>query len=456
MAERGPSRPPQRPSTLQLTRPRPLSVHSPIADFADSLAEQLVSSAAAELRHQTPPPPPPPCRPGHGRSLSLHSAGSGTSSGGAQSARCLISKLGDADLDTEPALFSLRHSAPDEPLHMTLEEVRRSVCELPAATGAAARPETDSPPPPPPPVSPPPPPAGGVSRRPSLPLLGTGRGLRCAPLSPRRVLQSLARVRQDLRQLLTPRRDRRPAAATAATERPPAPSETPPPPLPERPPPAEAEEEHDDHDDENYLDGSGIEDLEMLGITEGWGPSPARRASAGPADFATIIEKVKDCGWYWGPISCSSAEAILKNEPDGSFIVRDSSDDRYIFSLTFKLRGLIRHARIEHNNGNFSFGGMHKFRSNTIVDFIENAVEYSRSGRYLFFLHRRPAHGPMRVQLLHPVSRFKHIQSLKHLCRFVILKQIPRDHIDQLPLPEPLKHYLSSPCYFSEQLEETT
>ncbi|KAF0297923.1 Suppressor of cytokine signaling 7 [Amphibalanus amphitrite] len=389
MAERGPSRPPQRPSTLQLTRPRPLSVHSPIADFADSLAEQLVSSAAAELRHQTPPPPPPPCRPGHGRSLSLHSAGSGTSSGGTQSARCLISKLGDADLDTEPALFSLRHSAPDEPLHMTLEE-------------------------------------------------------------------SLARVRQDLRQLLTPRRDRRPAATTATTERPPAPSETPPPPLPERPPPAEAEEEHGDHDDENYLDGSGIEDLEMLGITEGWGPSPARRASAGPADFATIIEKVKDCGWYWGPISCSSAEAILKNEPDGSFIVRDSSDDRYIFSLTFKLRGLIRHARIEHNNGNFSFGGMHKFRSNTIVDFIENAVEYSRSGRYLFFLHRRPAHGPMRVQLLHPVSRFKHIQSLKHLCRFVILKQIPRDHIDQLPLPEPLKHYLSSPCYFSEQLEETT
>ncbi|XP_037085779.1 suppressor of cytokine signaling 7-like [Pollicipes pollicipes] len=196
-------------------------------------------------------------------------------------------------------------------------------------------------------------------------------------------------------------------------------------------------------------------DLEMLGITEGWGPSPARRTSAGPADFATIIEKVKDCGWYWGPISCSSAEAVLKNEPDGSFIVRDSSDDRYIFSLTFKLRGLIRHARIEHNNGNFSFGGMHKFRSNTIVDFIENAVEYSRSGRYLFFLHRRPAQGPMRVQLLHPVSRFKHIQSLKHLCRFVILKHIPRDHIDQLPLPEPLKQYLRSPCYFSEQLEES-
>jgi hypothetical protein len=40
--------------------------------------------------------------------------------------------------------------------------------------------------------------------------------------------------------------------------------------------------------------------------------------------------------------------------------------------------------------GNFSFGSFTKFKSNTIVDFIENAVEHSRSGRFLFFLLRRP------------------------------------------------------------------
>jgi hypothetical protein len=67
--------------------------------------------------------------------------------------------------------------------------------------------------------------------------------------------------------------------------------------------------------------------------------------------------------------------------------------------------------------GNFSFGSSTKFKSHTIVDFIENAVEHSRSGRYLFFLHRRPVLGPMRVQLLHPVSRFKQVQSLQHMCR---------------------------------------
>lgn len=57
------------------------------------------------------------------------------------------------------------------------------------------------------------------------------------------------------------------------------------------------------------------------------------------------------CGWYWGPISGEMAEKLLETEPDGSFIVRDSSDEHYIFSLTFKLNGLVRHVRIEHDHG---------------------------------------------------------------------------------------------------------
>ncbi|KAF8792775.1 Suppressor of cytokine signaling 7 like protein [Argiope bruennichi] len=169
-------------------------------------------------------------------------------------------------------------------------------------------------------------------------------------------------------------------------------------------------------------------------------------------DYAASIERVKDCGWYWGPISGETAEKLLAGEPDGSFVVRDSSDEHYIFSLTFKLNGLVRHVRIEHDHGNFSFGCLQKFRSNTIVDFIDSAVAHSRSGRYLFFLHRRPILGPMRVQLLHPVSRFKQVQSLQHMCRFIILKTLRRDLIDYLPLPRRLKDYLNTPHYYSEEL----
>lgn len=55
------------------------------------------------------------------------------------------------------------------------------------------------------------------------------------------------------------------------------------------------------------------------------------------------------------------AEKILSNEPDGSFIVRDSSDDHYIFTLTFKLNGL-RHVRIEHDQGEANLPTSYRFR----------------------------------------------------------------------------------------------
>lgn len=99
------------------------------------------------------------------------------------------------------------------------------------------------------------------------------------------------------------------------------------------------------------------------------------------------------------------AERLLLHEPDGSFLLRDSSDEHHIFSLSFRLSGEVKHVRIEHHGGNFSFGFSNKFHSKTIIEFIENAVEHSRSGRYLFFLNLMPMIGPMRVQLLYPVSR---------------------------------------------------
>ncbi|XP_052873049.1 uncharacterized protein LOC128278365 [Anopheles cruzii] len=171
-------------------------------------------------------------------------------------------------------------------------------------------------------------------------------------------------------------------------------------------------------------------------------------------DFAASIEKVQEFGWYWGPITSEGAEKILSNEPDGSFLVRDSSDDHYIFSLTFKLNGTVRHVRIDQDQGSFSFGSCAKFKSRTIMEFIENAVEHSRSGRYLFFLHRRPEYGPMRVQLTKPVSRFKHVQSLQHICRFVIHKTIKRkDLIQALPLPRRVLDYLSYKNCLSECTE---
>ncbi|KAJ8319897.1 hypothetical protein KUTeg_001484 [Tegillarca granosa] len=38
-------------------------------------------------------------------------------------------------------------------------------------------------------------------------------------------------------------------------------------------------------------------------------------------DFMESMRQLKDCGWYWGPLSWDEAEIKLTNKPDGSFLV---------------------------------------------------------------------------------------------------------------------------------------
>ena len=100
----------------------------------------------------------------------------------------------------------------------------------------------------------------------------------------------------------------------------------------------------------------------------------------------------------------------------------------------------------------FSFYSQPKSHgASTITEFIEKAMEHSRSGRYLYFLRpRAPGLPPAPIQLLYPISRFRQVASLQHLCRFLILKQVRRDHISQLPVPKRIADYLEQSQYYAE------
>lgn len=162
-------------------------------------------------------------------------------------------------------------------------------------------------------------------------------------------------------------------------------------------------------------------------------------------ELVTRNQDLKKMGWYWGSISPDFASELVKNEPDGTFLVRDSSSDFYIFSMTFKLENQVHHTRIEHSSGYFSFGRSRKFYCTTMVDFIEQAIESSRNGTLLFFLHRDPEMmGPVEFRMI-PLSRMNGSYSLKHLCRFAILPYVRKSKINDLCLPECLKDYLYEP-----------
>jgi hypothetical protein len=53
------------------------------------------------------------------------------------------------------------------------------------------------------------------------------------------------------------------------------------------------------------------------------------------------------CPFYWGKIDRYEAEALLANKPEGSFLLRDSAQDDFVFSVSFRRYSRSLHARIE-------------------------------------------------------------------------------------------------------------
>lgn len=173
--------------------------------------------------------------------------------------------------------------------------------------------------------------------------------------------------------------------------------------------------------------------------------------SSGPMVVTSLTEELKKLarqGWYWGPITRWEAEEKLVNLADGSFLVRDSSDDRYLLSLSFRSQSKTLHTRIEHSNGRFSFYEQPDVEGHTsIVDLIEHSIRDSENGAFCYSRSRLPGSATYPVRLTNPVSRFMQVRSLQYLCRFVIRQYTRIDLIQKLPLPNKMKDYLQEKHY---------
>lgn len=150
-------------------------------------------------------------------------------------------------------------------------------------------------------------------------------------------------------------------------------------------------------------------------------------------------------GWYWGPVTRVEAEEKLNGTKDGTFLVRDSSNDRYLLSLSFRSQGKTLHTRIEFSSGFFSFYSFPDSESEgyrSVVELIERSMDHSRDGVFCFSRARALGSPAVPVRLLKPLSRFNHVRSLQHYCRFVIRQNIRFDMIRELPLPRHVHGYL--------------
>ncbi|XP_008428627.1 suppressor of cytokine signaling 5b [Poecilia reticulata] len=138
---------------------------------------------------------------------------------------------------------------------------------------------------------------------------------------------------------------------------------------------------------------------------------------------------------YWGVMDRYEAEALLDGRPEGTFLLRDSAQEDYLFSVSFRRYNRSLHARIEQWNHNFSFDAHDPcvFHSSTVTGLLEH---YKDPSACMFF-------EPLLTVPLNRTFPF----TLQHLARAAICRWTTYDGIGSLPLPPALQDFLKEYHY---------
>lgn len=162
--------------------------------------------------------------------------------------------------------------------------------------------------------------------------------------------------------------------------------------------------------------------------------------------------------FYYSNIGSTEAKTILKPCAVGTFIIRDSSDSKYLYTISVKTKRGPTSIRICYEHGRFSLDSDVKSRSrmpkfSTLLDLVDFYVRKSigKESEQCRFLDKW---GKKDLPIVMSVPKQNDVPSLKHLTRTLVNRCLPatgsssvRLLIEKLPLPKPLKSYLKDYPY---------
>lgn len=148
----------------------------------------------------------------------------------------------------------------------------------------------------------------------------------------------------------------------------------------------------------------------------------------------------KTPGWYWGNMTVNEAKEKLKEAPEGTFLIRDSSHSDYLLTISVKTSAGPTNLRIEYQDGKFRLDSIICVKSklkqfDSVVHLIDYYVQMCKDKRTG---PEAPRNGTVHLYLTKPL--YTSAPPLQHLCRLTINKCTST--IWGLPLPTRLKDYL--------------
>lgn len=137
--------------------------------------------------------------------------------------------------------------------------------------------------------------------------------------------------------------------------------------------------------------------------------------------------------FYYPELSSTSARSLLKDTSVGTFLVRDSSDSKYLFSLSVKTKQGATSVRLQYQNGLFCFDSDDKIRHrmprfDSVMKLIDHHVHLSILGANKAW-RWEDSSGKKCVPMELKKPLRKSVSSLSHLCTLQINQCLQSDHI---------------------------